>query len=602
MTINNRFFAFYLLLLLGLAVILSGLPLDTAQAAPPAQAPDVPPAIAGGRGLWPENCRPCHGPAGKGDGPTAAEIEGHLPDLSDPEAARQRMPIDIFNVIKDGRTGTLMPPWSDRLNDAQIWDATAYVWSLGANPQDIEAGKTLYLEQCSVCHGEDGTGNDFAAAADVADFTDLQVMVQQSQIDLQAGFAAGSKHGELLDTLSEEEQWQVLDYIRSLSFVLPQRNGMLTGQVINGSTDQSVGNIEVTLHALSGETEVEKFTAQTDSDGRYTFENLTTDHSMQYAVEGSYNDIVFMSEQPAVFPPGNTETTLDLIVYDTTSDDEAISISQFNYLIAFGPDSVQAVQIFVVSNSSNQVYTGQNGETFVFSLPSNAESEVFDGDFGGRFVKRDGGYADSLPIRPGQDSHGIHSRYLIPFDGDSLTIEIPIPADIATANVLLQEIGASLSSDQLEFAETLEGHGDKFTIYAAENLSKGDTLTLELTDLDKLDFSAPPPSAENAGASANPSATTPEGQIDQNLLLWIVVGVGALAVVAVALVYPMLRPQLTNQPVATHYEDTETRRQKLMLMLVRLDETFEAGELDKAVYQQARAKYKAELARIMDEV
>jgi hypothetical protein len=39
----------------------------------------------------------------------------------------------------------------------------------------------------------------------------------------------------------------------------------------------------------------------------------------------------------------------------------------------------------------------------------------------------------------------------------------------------------------------------------------------------------------------------------------------------------------------------------LLLLLARLDETFEAGELDEEVYRQARAKYKAELAQIMEE-
>jgi hypothetical protein len=35
-------------------------------------------------------------------------------------------------------------------------------------------------------------------------------------------------------------------------------------------------------------------------------------------------------------------------------------------------------------------------------------------------------------------------------------------------------------------------------------------------------------------------------------------------------------------------------------LLARLDEAFEAGELDKQIYHRARAKYKAELVQLME--
>jgi hypothetical protein len=67
-------------------------------------------------------------------------------------------------------------------------------------------------------------------------------------------------------------------------------------------------------------------------------------------------------------------------------------------------------------------------------------------------------------------------------------------------------------------------------------------------------------------------------------------------VVFVVIGYPYLRPQLTH-PID---EDLNLRRQKLLLLLARLDEAFEAGELDKQVYHRARAKYKAELVQLME--
>jgi hypothetical protein len=67
-----------------------------------------------------------------------------------------------------------------------------------------------------------------------------------------------------------------------------------------------------------------------------------------------------------------------------------------------------------------------------------------------------------------------------------------------------------------------------------------------------------------------------------------------------AVAYPSARSRLTHQSMPED-EDLETRRQRLVLTLVRLDETFEAGELDETVYHRARTRYKAELAQLMEQ-
>jgi hypothetical protein len=68
----------------------------------------------------------------------------------------------------------------------------------------------------------------------------------------------------------------------------------------------------------------------------------------------------------------------------------------------------------------------------------------------------------------------------------------------------------------------------------------------------------------------------------------------------VALGYPYFRPQLTHQPNPA-VVDSSLRRQKLLVMLARLDELFESGELDKQLYHRARAKYKTELVELMEQ-
>ncbi len=588
MTMSNRFYTIILTwLLLSLAIGLGQWSLETAQAGPPAQAPDCVPSVSAGRLQWVENCQPCHGPTGLGDGPTALSIPGPLPNFSDPQTARQRVPADAFDTIKNGRVDKLMPPWGDRLSDSQIWDAAAYAWSLSTRPQDLAAGETIYLAECSACHGENGRGNGPEAAEEMLDFTDLQVMMQRSQADLQAGFTASPEHEA--NALSDAALWQTLDYIRTFSFEVPQRDGILTGQVINATTNKPQGSVEVTLHVYSGEVEVETFATQADRDGNFSFENLVADHTLQYVVEGRYQDVAYLSEQPGLFVPNSNETRLNLNVFETTTDPTAITVIRLNYLLAFGPEAVQAVEVFVVENVGDRTFVGQNGQTFSFSLPQAAENVTFEYNYEGRFIAQEGSYADTAPVIPGRGGHSIIAFYDIPYDDDTLTIEIPLPVALPAVNIFLQDIGASLSSNQLQFVETREGHGDKFSIFSGSNLTQDDTLTLQLSDLDQLQF--------NTGAGAPNASDFNQSRVDQNVLRWSVVGLGGLLIVAVALVYPIYRPQLSRQAAAD--ADKDVRLQKLLLMLARLDEVFEAGELDQAVYRQARSRYKAELATLM---
>ncbi|MEM7342706.1 MAG: c-type cytochrome, partial [Chloroflexota bacterium] len=271
-----------------------------------AQTPDSKPLVSGGQALWSENCLPCHGETGLGDGPTSQAIEGPIPNFADPITSRQSIPVEHFDVIKNGRIENLMPPWGNQFSDAQIWDAAAYVWRLGTTEENLAAGEAIYTENCLACHGADGQGDGPEAPAKITDFTNLAQMVQKSQTDLQIGFLAAQVHSPLFN-LGETEVWQSLDHIRTFSYAIPQRNGLLNGQVMNSTTGEPVGDIEIRLAAFQNNNLVEVLTTQADSEGNYQFNNLATDHNIAYVVEGQYQEIAYQSSEPALFIPDNPE-------------------------------------------------------------------------------------------------------------------------------------------------------------------------------------------------------------------------------------------------------------------------------------------------------
>jgi len=65
-----------------------------------------------------QGCVACHGNNARG---------AVGPDLTDNEWMRAPSDEMIFNVIKNGRSGTLMSPFKDFMQDEQIWQLVTYI-------------------------------------------------------------------------------------------------------------------------------------------------------------------------------------------------------------------------------------------------------------------------------------------------------------------------------------------------------------------------------------------------------------------------------------------------------------------------------------------
>jgi putative heme-binding domain-containing protein len=127
--------------------------------APPASATPANPAIgnreaiAEGEKLYNETCTACHGKDGTGG------------ELGPPVAAQNRRYLrrtdnEIFDTIKNGITGTQMPPYATQFTDDQIWRLTAYIRGLRGTAIDTPAsgnvagGEAVFWNKgnCGSCH------------------------------------------------------------------------------------------------------------------------------------------------------------------------------------------------------------------------------------------------------------------------------------------------------------------------------------------------------------------------------------------------------------------------------------------------------------------
>lgn len=573
--------------------------LSPVTAAPPLQGPETVPSLGSGAALWLENCAPCHGISGRGDGEVASASSLPPPDLTDTVAARRRSLSVIFDTTKNGRLEGLMPPWGNVLSDQEIWDVSAYVWSLANPVEDRRAGAEVFAEACAACHGETGQGDGPQASGVLPDLSDAAAIAGQSEADWLAGLEAtfDGVHAVAAD-LSQDERWQALAYARSLSFDIPARDGTLSGRVINATLGQAQGDIPVTLHVMRGQSEVETFTTQAGDDGAFTFSGLDTDHSLLYEVEASYNGLTYFADDVAVFTPDAQELAVEVKVYETTNNDAAITIKQMHQILTFNPEALLVLQLYVFANNGDRTYVGTMGadglaETVRVGVPVQAMqvSVPEAGDFAG--IRRAGeNYVSDAPVIGGGELQVVVT-YAVPRTEDALTLAVPALYDVEAINVLVQDQGASLESEQLTFVEQRMVQGDPFDVYRGQGLQAGQSLTVRLSNLDDLNLSALP-----ASASSESSPRFLQSSLDQAVLLWSILGLGLVATLF-GLFYPRLRPQPVEQ-ISSAKGDLLSEQERLLFALARLDETYERGELASDVYRQAREGYKAKLRAVIE--
>jgi len=95
--------------------------------APEQRTPAPADARARGESIYAVRCAPCHGTDGGGDGPAAAAITPKPRNFRDADFWRGRTVEQLRLVVRQGKPGTLMPPFEGVLSAAEVDDVVGYV-------------------------------------------------------------------------------------------------------------------------------------------------------------------------------------------------------------------------------------------------------------------------------------------------------------------------------------------------------------------------------------------------------------------------------------------------------------------------------------------
>jgi mono/diheme cytochrome c family protein len=565
-------------------------PLPTLGLMYPASAPD----IQNGAMLFTQNCAPCHGDTGLGNGPQSQQLPVTVPALGLADTARSDSPAQWFTTVSEGNLDRFMPPFAGTLSDQDRWDIVSYALTLHAKPDQIAQGKTLFDANCSDCADKFIDQKMMAALSE----DDIIRIIKNGEGDIPA---FGKK-------LTDDQALDVAMYIRTLTFASSSSTVAITSTTetvaaaASGSTPEATtvpstniagaatisGSIQfnngtlpsgltVTLHgydhpqdpnSTATPQEVVTLTSAPASDGTFTFENVDMPANRIFTAEVDYKDVQYTSN-PVTVAAGMTNLVLSPIkLFDTTDDFNTLTFNQIHLYFDFATTGqAQVYEIYAFTNATDKtVIVSTDGTTFPFvKIPNGAQGVNYMADQNSpTFI---GAGTSGVAAPPNDKPYAVIATFNMPYN-NQLEIQQSIAVD-SPSMVLLIPDGMNASGSQLTDNGPQVIQNANYEEYSASDLTAGEMIDFTITGSPKT--------------SATPVTNSPVG---------IFIGVGALGLALIgAGAWFFIRDQKNAQERDEEENEFESA-DEVMDAILALDDLHRAGKINEDAYQSRRAELK----------
>jgi hypothetical protein len=336
-----------------------------------------------------------------------------------------------------------------------------------------------------------------------------------------------------------------------------------------------------------------------EANGTFEFVDVSLDPNLLYAVMITYNNAVYASE-PVNVAEGQTELSLEIPIYESTTDTSAVQIDRQHILFDSGPEGLRVAEIYILSNTGDRTITGQGTEedaplsSLQFFLPEGATNITFnENSNGGRFVLAPGGFIDTVPLRPGVGSSQVVATYVLPYE-DSLTYSWTAQWPVENLSfMLVSGIGLSLEGENLtpEGTESI-GQGNQVEVFSHGALEPGQSVEVSLSGTLLPPLGAP---AGDILAEAEVAADTRPSSKKALALGGAVLGLTLLAVG----VWWYRRPELEEMEEGP--DEPAASYEHLLNQIALLDEAHDRGEINGSEYIKKRAHMFRQAKVILDQ-
>lgn len=562
---------------------------------PDLRLPSAAPSPARGALLYAANCLPCHGEAGLGNGPQAAQLPVAVPAIGLAEIAGQSAPADWYHTVTVGRPERGMPAFP-QLSEQERWDVLAYVYLLSLPPERLAQAESLYLEHCAECHS-------LAAA----DFSDPARLAGTSGMAVSRTIANGipGSMPAFGERLTGAEIRLLAAYLRTLAFdrtpaaaspaptpaeaavseTPPAEVGptpvpgtvLISGRVIHAAGLPLPPSLPVTLRIYDATRQVEQRTTPVGPDGAFLFLDVPPMPEGGYLVTVEYAGVSY-SSAPAFYDSTLAQFDLPVTLYESTTDFTLLRLRQVHTVMDFSTRGlVQVNEIYLFTNpGQTAVIVETDGSSIPFiRIPPQAGTAVtfqLSPDSAPLYPATNG-----FAILPGEGlQYGIVAIFSLPYESrlewdhtfllpvDSLDIFVPA--------------GVKVRADRLIDRGLNNIQGIEYHLYEADSLAAGEPLALTIRGL--------------------PGETPLLNLGEQSSLI---LGMGALGLVFIVIgVYLFLRDRARQTSDEEESEDAlGDDPQAIMDAILALDDQHRAGHLAEQAYQERRRALKKRLRDLL---
>jgi hypothetical protein len=283
-------------------------------------------------------------------------------------------------------------------------------------------------------------------------------------------------------------------------------DGVIEGRLTNGTAGgPSVVGQTVSLQIYDEGGQIDEQTAETNADGEFHFDGLSTGPGFVYRVLVTYQGVSYQSQVGQILQP-DEPLRLNLTVYEAIEDDVGLSVEESHTMVAFSPGAAVIYEIMVIDNTSDRSYVGSEPvsggmggrATLHFPLPAGARDlKPHEGLMTCCVVETDDGFVYTMPVLPG--AQPVVFSYRVPFQGSFFELDQLLVYPVAEHNVLMPESDVVMTSDNLSDAGLVTGgDGNEYHRLTGRNLPAGAEVNVRFDSIPVTDSPEPTPQSTAA--------------------------------------------------------------------------------------------------------
>jgi hypothetical protein len=259
--------------------------------------------------------------------------------------------------------------------------------------------------------------------------------------------------------------------------------GTIRGVVLNGSrADEPLANAEVHLRAGVNGVFESVATTNTDSLGRFSFENVPLDPAIVY-LPGANRDGVHYPGRRVRLDAASKVAEVRIMAYDAVRSVSPLAARRHDIEIEVGNRVVEVTETLLVANESHATYVGEKqGDdglvTLRLSVPPNFDKVTFGSEFfGRRFRIVNHQVVTDMPWPPGERE--LKFTYRVPIEESGGQFHRPL--DLPTTNLKIQTEGDKQVASNIAPAAVVKGRRT-FAVNDRQ-LPTGYTIRLQIGDV-----------------------------------------------------------------------------------------------------------------------